>query len=73
MLERLLAHPSASSWSFTALVRSEDKAEKLKEAGVIPLIGKLSDLDIIEKAASNADVVLAIVCEAIPQRKCFRY
>jgi len=51
----------ASSWAFTALVRSSDKAEKLREAGVTPILGSLSDVDIVEKAASEADVVLAMV------------
>jgi len=62
VLERFLAHPSAGSWTFTALVRSKDKAAVLQEAGVTPIMGDLSDLDVIEKAASEADVVMAIVC-----------
>jgi len=33
----------------------------LQEAGVIPILGDLSDSDIVEKAASEADVVMAIV------------
>jgi len=61
VLDRFLSHPSASSWSFSALVRSEEKGKKLKEAGITPILGSLSDLDIIEKAASEADVVIAIV------------
>jgi len=61
ILDRLLSHPSASSGSFFALVRSEEKAKKLKEAGITPILGSLSDLDIIEKAASEADVVIAMV------------
>jgi len=62
VLDRFLRHPSASSWSFTALVRSKEKAAKLKEAGVTPILGSLADLDLLEKAASEADVVIATVC-----------
>jgi len=61
VLERFLDHPSAGSWTFTALVRSKDKAAVLQEAGVTPILGDLSDSDIVEKAASEADVVMAIV------------
>ena len=61
MLERFLSHPSAASWTFNALVRSNDKAEKLKEFGINPVIGDLDNSDIVEEAASKADVVLDIV------------
>jgi len=61
VLERFLSHPSAASWSFNALVRSNDKAEKLKEFGINPVIGDFENFDVVEKAASEADVVLDIV------------
>jgi len=60
VLERFLSHPLAASWSFNALVRSNDKAEKLKEFGINPVIGDFDNFD-VEKAASEADVVLDIV------------
>jgi len=69
VLERFLDHPSAGSWTFTALVRSKDKAAVLKEAGVTPILGDLSDLDVIEKAAFEADVVMAIVCHFSSSRR----
>jgi len=61
VLDRFLRHESASSWQFTALVRSEDKAEKLRDFGVKTIIGSLSDLSLIENAASESDVVIAAV------------
>jgi len=61
VLDRLLSHPSAVFWSFTALVRSKEKAAKLKEAGVTAIIADLTDSDLIEKAASEADVAFTMV------------
>lgn len=43
------------------MVRSQDKADKLKQLGITPILGSLQDLDIIEKASSEADVVIATV------------
>jgi uncharacterized protein YbjT (DUF2867 family) len=56
--ERLLAYPNAV---ITALIRSEEKASKLKSLGVVPILGSHADLDKIEKAASEADVVFSCV------------
>jgi nucleoside-diphosphate-sugar epimerase len=61
VLSRFLAHPKASSFVINALVRSPEKAGKLKAFGVTPVVGSLSDLQIIEKFASEADVVLSVV------------
>lgn len=59
VLARLLDHPKASSFTITALLRNAAKAEKLKALGVTPLLGGLDDEALIEKAASEADVVIA--------------
>jgi N-acetyl-gamma-glutamylphosphate reductase len=62
ILTRLLAHPQHSSLKITALTRSADKAKLLEEKfGVTPLIGSHSDTGKLEKAASEADVVIAAV------------
>ena len=56
--ERLLAQPNTS---MTVLVRSEEKAAKLNSLGIATIVGSHADLDKIEKAASESDVVFAIV------------
>lgn len=40
------------------LVRSKEKAEALAAAGVTPLLGSLSDLDVIRKGAGSADGII---------------
>ncbi|KAL1744558.1 hypothetical protein HDZ31DRAFT_64001 [Schizophyllum fasciatum] len=59
VLARLLEHPRASSFRITALLRDATKAEKLKGFGVETIVGSLDDVDTIEKAASEADIVIA--------------
>ncbi|KAI4522720.1 NAD(P)-binding protein [Schizophyllum commune Loenen D] len=59
VLADLLKRPDISSYKIRALVRNKEKAEKLKELGVEPVLGELDDVDIIEKEASEADVVIA--------------
>ncbi|KAF8994636.1 hypothetical protein BDQ17DRAFT_1311401 [Cyathus striatus] len=59
VVAQLLEHPNAESFNITALTRSPEKAEKLKEF-VTPIIGSLSDASLLEKLASEADVVLAM-------------
>ncbi|RDB25572.1 Uncharacterized protein C2A9.02 [Hypsizygus marmoreus] len=60
VLERLLNHPNAATFNLTALVRSPEKAEKLKTLGVNAVVGSHSDLPLIEKLASESDVVIAM-------------
>lgn len=67
VLERLWKRPDSSSLEFTALVRSAEKAEKFKDFGVKTVVGSLSDLDLIEKLASEADVTIAMAdCDDLP-------
>ena len=58
-----MKHPEASSFEITALVRSAEKAEKLKTLGVKTVIGSYTDpdLSVIKNAAAESDVVFAIV------------
>ena len=61
MLSRLLKHPNAASFNITAVVRSPEKAEKLKTLGVTPVVGSLSDSALVEKLSAKTDVVIATV------------
>jgi len=60
VLQRLLDHGDADKFKITVLVRSPEKAAKLKPFGVEPVIASLSDLDIVERESSKADVVFSI-------------
>ena len=63
MLTRLLKHPQVSSFKITALVRSADKAEKLKSLGVDAILGSYTDEDLsfLTNAAAESDVVFTMV------------
>ena len=61
MLLRFLKHPDASSFNITVLVRSPEKAEKLKAFGVNPVVGSHSDTSLVEELTAQADVVIAAV------------
>ena len=61
MLLRFLKHPDASSFNITVLVRSLEKAEKLKAFGVNPVVGSHSDIPLVEGLTAQADVVIAAV------------
>lgn len=65
VLLRFLTRSDAASLNITALVRSPDKAEQLKALGVNGVVGSFSDLSLIEKLASETDVVIAMVCISI--------
>jgi uncharacterized protein YbjT (DUF2867 family) len=62
VLSRLLAHPEAKSFEFTALVRGAEKAAKLNTVGVTTVLGSYSDLDLLTKSAKDADIFIAVVC-----------
>lgn len=61
VLVRLLEHPDVATFEFTALVRSAEKALKLKEIGVNAVVGSLQDLSLLEALASEADIVISMV------------
>jgi uncharacterized protein YbjT (DUF2867 family) len=65
VLSRFLKHPDASSFNITVLVRSPEKAEKLKAFGVNPVVGSHSDTTLVEGLAAQADVVIAVVRTSI--------
>ncbi|KAK7460538.1 hypothetical protein VKT23_009259 [Stygiomarasmius scandens] len=44
----------------TVLVRSAEKAEKFKKYGVLPVVGSLEDAQLVEKLASESDIVINI-------------
>jgi len=49
----------------TVLVRSPQKAEKLKKYGVTPVVGSLGDAELIEKLVSESDIVINVVSTAV--------
>ncbi|KAJ7824957.1 NAD-binding protein [Mycena olivaceomarginata] len=63
VLARFLAHPHAASnkFHFTVLVRDPTKAEKFRALGdnVTAVLGSHSDVQLVERLASEADVVIA--------------
>ncbi|KAJ7154122.1 NAD(P)-binding protein [Mycena filopes] len=59
ILTRFLAHPKAHTFQFTVLVRDPKKAERFSELGVKAVVGSHSDAHLVEKLASEADVVIA--------------
>ena len=61
VLLRFLNRPDFRSLEITVLVRSHEKAEKLRTLGVNAVVGSHSDLPLLEKLASEADVVIAMV------------
>ncbi|KAI8980060.1 NAD-P-binding protein [Trametes punicea] len=61
VLQRLLQHPKASDFEFTALVRSPEKAEILKEKfGVNAVVGNLGEVEKLTRLSEDADVVLSL-------------
>ncbi|CAF0923194.1 unnamed protein product [Rotaria sordida] len=59
ILTGLLNHPNASNFKITALIRGdESRVKKLESLGVTPVVGSNDSHDIIEKAASQSDVVI---------------
>lgn len=60
VLERLLDHPDSARFQITAIVRSAEKAEKLKKLGVDVVVGSHSDADNVRDAAAKADVVFTV-------------
>lgn len=63
MVARFLERSDIAYLNITALVRSREKAEKLKVLGVNAVVGSHSDSNLVEKLASDADVVLTIVSQ----------
>ena len=65
VLVRLLAHPNASTFDITVLVRSAEKAKKLEAFGVTSVVGSYKDTALVERLAEAADVVFSCVGDNI--------
>ncbi|KJA17461.1 hypothetical protein HYPSUDRAFT_1017943 [Hypholoma sublateritium FD-334 SS-4] len=61
VLARLLNHPNFSSFELNVLVRSTDKAKKLRTLRVKVTLGSYDEkLEILAEAASHADIVISM-------------
>ncbi|KAJ7598699.1 hypothetical protein C8J56DRAFT_1039585 [Mycena floridula] len=61
VLDLLLEHKNHPRFDITALVRSEDKAQKLKNAtGINIVVGSHQDIELVEDLASKADVIFSL-------------
>ncbi|KAF8841111.1 NAD(P)-binding protein [Paxillus ammoniavirescens] len=72
VLARLLEHPTFPTSEITALVRKADKIPAFDSIGVNTVLGSHNDLELLEKRASQSDVIFACAdadnvsaCEAI--------
>ena len=54
-------HPEFPSFNITALVRSPEKAEKLKKLGVNAVVGSHTNDKVTSDLAAENDVVIAMV------------
>ena len=61
VLSRLLQHTDAKSFEIVALVRSNDKVQKLNSFGVKTVLGDNANYEVLTKSASEADIVIAMV------------
>ncbi|KAG6864529.1 hypothetical protein C0991_008930 [Blastosporella zonata] len=59
VLARFLTHSDIASHKITLLVRSPEKAAKFAAFGVKTVVGSQTDIDLVEKLASEADVVVS--------------
>ncbi|KAK7044262.1 hypothetical protein VNI00_007984 [Paramarasmius palmivorus] len=60
VVDRFLARSDASSLDIRAIVRSKEKAEKLRDFGINLIVGSHNDENVMVKAASEVDVVIAM-------------
>ncbi|RDB25574.1 Uncharacterized protein C2A9.02 [Hypsizygus marmoreus] len=60
VLLRFLERSDAASLSITTITRSSEKAGKLRTLGVNVVVGSYSDFPLLEKLASEADVIIDI-------------
>ena len=61
VLARLIQDPKRSEYDITVLLRSDGKAEGFKKLGLKTVKGSLDDVEILEKLASEHDVVFQTV------------
>ncbi|PFH53083.1 hypothetical protein AMATHDRAFT_84076 [Amanita thiersii Skay4041] len=61
VLARLLQHPQRANFELTVILRSAEKAEKLRTSfGVDAVVGSFADLALMERLAEKADVILSM-------------
>ncbi|PPQ95716.1 hypothetical protein CVT26_008359 [Gymnopilus dilepis] len=60
VLKHFMNHPEFPSFNITALVRSPEKAEKLKKLGVNAVVGSHTDDKVTSDLAAENDVVIAM-------------
>jgi nucleoside-diphosphate-sugar epimerase len=58
-LSAFLDHPKRDTFEITALIRSAEKADKLKQFGITTIIGSHLDESLFVKLASETDVLVA--------------
>ena len=62
MLARLLEHPSAKTFSITAITRSPPRAKILQDKfGIKAVVGSTNDEELVAKLASEAHYVFSMV------------
>ncbi|TFK27194.1 NAD-P-binding protein [Coprinopsis marcescibilis] len=59
ILTRLLSHPLSETFRLTVLVRAPEKATQFRKMGIHAVEGSNTDLELVRKLASNADIVVA--------------
>ena len=70
VLAAILNNPTLSSaFTITAIVRSVEKAEKLKAVGVKSAVGSISDEPFVENLVKESDWVISTVRSSINLRK----
>jgi len=60
VVSKLLEHPRFPEFDVTVVVRSAEKAEKLKKLGLNVVVGSHSDKSLMENLSEQTDVVLAM-------------
>ena len=60
-LSAFLDHPKRDTFEITALIRSAEKADKLKQFGITTIVGSHFDESLFVKLASETDVLIACV------------
>ena len=60
-LSAFLDHPKRDTFEITVLIRSAEKADKLKQFGITTIVGSHLDEGLFVKLASETDVLVACV------------
>lgn len=61
VFSRLQIQPDHSLYEITALLRSAEKAEKLKKLGYTAVVGSHDDETLVQSLASQSDIVISTV------------